>query len=377
MTKLSYADIQRMAKEPSPEIRGLLASKIASDFRGNYFSEAEEAVANDIFRILIKDTNSKIRRAVAEQLAHCKNTPHDIITLLASDEVEVSSPVLRYSSVLTEEDLVSIIHSTHEVIKLCAIANRETLSSNISGKLIEKSIPMVLQNLFKNTGAEITPEQMNASWELISTSPTLIETLVQRGGLSLTIAEKLYHVASEELRRGLQAQYNISSPSVHKAISDAKEWAVLGLVTEGNRAPLADDETVEDFVDGLHYNNRLTHSLLIRALCTGHLGIFEYGLAKMADVPRLNARILLMETSGRGLDAIYRAANMPEGFFEAVKILLRLSLEETDFGRTHHNDFCKRVIERVYIGKYNRTVENMEYMLSIIGGKKAATSNVH
>ena len=377
MAQLSHMDVRALIQEPSTEVRGLLASKIASDYRANHFSEAEEALAIDIFRILLKDTEARIRAAIAEQLAYCPNIPHDIILKLAKDANEVSVPVLKHSSVLTEEDLVAIVHSTREVMKLCAIAGRETISEELSGSLIEKMDPMVLQNLFENRGAAISQAQMLMSWDVISSYPSLLETLVQRGGLPITIAEKIYNTATDDVRHQLSKQYKLNTPSMHKAADDAREWAVLGLTSSHTDIDLWDDEQVEDFVDGLHFNNRLTHSLLMRALCTGNIGIFECGIAKMADVPRVNARILLLEASGRGLKAIYKAASMPEGFFEAVKVLLRLSLEETGFGRRQCTDFRKQVIDRIYKEKYNITVENMEYLLAIIGGKALAATNVH
>ena len=377
MAQLSYSDVKTLAQEPSPEVRGLLASKIAADYRSSHFSRSEEELAIDIFRLLLKDAEIKIRISIAQQLAHCVNAPHDIIMKLSQDTAEVSVPVLKYSSVLTEEDLVAIVHSTQEVIKLCAIADREIVPQTVTQQLVAKSSPMVLQTLYKNRGAAISAEQILQSWEMVVSNAVLMEALVERGGLPLHIAEKIYHVATESLRETLAKQYKLNANNIHKAAIDAKEWAVLGLMPGGDPIDVENEEQVEDFVDSLHFNGRLTHSLLMRSLCTGHMGIFECGIAKMANVPRANARILLMEASGRGLEGIYRAASMPEGFFEAVKVLMRISLEETDYGRNYRADFRKRVIERIYKEKYNRTVENMEYLLSIIGGKNMVGANVN
>ena len=375
MTQLSSIDVKTLMREPSAQMRGVLASKIAAEYRLNRFSRAEETLANDIFRILLKDAQVSIRAAVAQQLAHCPSAPHDIILQLANDISEVAAPVLQHSSVLSEEDLVAIVRSTHEVLKLCAIAERPTVSEVLAQSLMDTGKPIVLQHLFGNRGAAFNSIQLMHSWNLIAEQPSLLEALVARGGLSLGIAEKIYHVASDEMRHSLSKQYKLDIPTVKKASGDAREWSVLDLASASDT--LSSDEQVEDFVDGLHFNGRLTHSLLMRALCTGNLAVFEYGIAKMAGVPRINARILLMEGSGRGLAAIYKAAVMPEGFFEAVKTLLRISLEESDFGRTQSSDFRKKVIERIYMEKYNRTVENMEYLLSIIGGKVPARAHVH
>ena len=374
MKNLTSADIKSLTQEPSVQVRGTLAGKIAQDYRANHFSALEATIAADIFRILVRDVEVKIRKAVADHLADCPHVPHDIILKLAEDEPEVSLNVLEHSPVLTEDDLIAIVSSTYEVVKLCAIAKRQSISEDLSGSLLETANTLVLQNLLKNKGAAINERQLMKAWEKILSSPSLLETLVERGGLPLTIAEKLYLAVSAELKETLKKQYKAFSSHLYRAVNDAQEWGLLGLVPTQDSSDLGNDERVEALVLDLHSKGRLTHSLLIRSLCAGNLKIFEAGIAALANVPRINARILLLEGSELGLKAIYKAAKMPEGFYEAVKVLLRISLEETDFGLVRRNDFRKRIIDRIYIEKYHRTIENMEYLLSIIGEKNFANA---
>ena len=55
-------------QEPSAKMRGMLAGKIAIDYRSGSFNPSEMAIANDIFRILLKDIEKKVRQSLAEQL---------------------------------------------------------------------------------------------------------------------------------------------------------------------------------------------------------------------------------------------------------------------------------------------------------------------
>jgi uncharacterized protein (DUF2336 family) len=375
MKNVTSMDIKALTQEPSAQVRGLLASKIAMDFKARQFSAAEESIAIDIFNILVKDAEIKIRKTLAEQLADCPYVPHDIIVKLANDEPEVSLSILEFSSVLTEDDLIAIVQSTYEVVKLCAIARRQSISEDLSGSLLETSNTLVLQNLFKNRGAAVNERQLMKAWDRITSNHSLLETLVHRGNLPFSIAEKLFLAVSEELKDTLRTQYKLFSPRINRAVDDAREWELLGLTPTQNNSDPADEDLVEDLVYELAAKGRLTHSLLMRALCVGNLKVFEAGIATLANVPRVNARILLLESSGLGLKAIYKAAKMPDGFYEAVRVLLRISLEETEFGQVRRNDFRKRVIDRIYIGKFNKTTENMEYLLSIIGGKSVVSSD--
>jgi len=366
-------DVKKLTEEPSPRVRGMLATKIATDYQSGGFSSAEAAIAADIFRILLKDAEKKIRHTLAEHLSHSPNVPHDIIWKLAHDDPEVAAPVLEYSHVLTENDLVAIVRSTRDVLKLCAVARRDGLQERVGDTLLETHNEQVLTDLFKNKTAKVSEKGLLESWKYVSSNRSLLETLVHRGNLPLTVAEKIYVVVSDEIKHQLVKQYKLGAPLAQKASQDAREWEMLGIVPGGGKIDPQNDTQVEDMVDQLYLSGRLTHSLIIRSLCVGSLSVFEAGIARLAAVPRVNARILLMDSGSLGFQAIYKASHMPEGFFEAIRVLLKISLEETEFGRAKRSDFRRRVIDRIYMENYHRTVENMEYLLSIIGGRIAAT----
>jgi len=373
---LTTMDVKKLTHEPSAEIRGMLAAKIAVDFSSSHFTEVESAIAADIFRILLKDTDKVVRKNLAQHLSSCDNAPHDIILKLAQDEADIASSVLEHSTVLTDDDLMEIVKSTKEVLKLCAVARRSKVSEPVSDILLGTWNEEVLHDLFQNKGAALSEKSRMQTWNVVSSSRSLLETLVHRGDLPLTVAEKIYVVVTDELKGQLVKKYKFASPQAQKLSSDAREWEMLGIVPANGSISPQNDEQVEDLIDQLYMGGRLTHSFLIRALCVGSLSVFEAGLARLAGVPRVNARILLMDGGALGFQGIYKEAAMPEGFAEAVNTLLRISLEETEYGRTKESDFRKRVIDRVYSEGYHNSIDNMGYMLSIIGGK-LAPANAH
>ena len=378
MKSVTFMDVRRLTDEPSAKVRAVLAAKISAEYRYSGFSESESQIAVDIFRLLLKDVEVSVREAMAQQLCHSPHVPRDIILKLANDETEVASPVLQHSTVLTEDDLIAIVESTKEVVKLCAVAKRDTVSDGLSTKLISTGKGEVMTSLFANRGAVISQESLEGAWQQITASEPALKVLVQRGGLPISVAEKLLLVVSDELKQKLSSTYKLGTAFSSKLTGDVREWEVLGLMPTGEDINVPrSDEQAEELVTQLYASGRLTHSLLIRALCVGCLNVFELGIARLAKVPRVNARILLMSGGSIGFHAIYKASGMPEGFANAVEALLKISLEETEFGRLRRMDFCKRVVDRVYIEGYHRTVENMEYLLAITGGRVAAKSSLH
>lgn len=367
-------DVRKLMQERSGKTRGVLAGKIAADYRAGSFNPGEMAIANDIFRILLKDIEKRVRQSIAEHICHAPNVPKDIIERIANDDVEIAVHALEFSRVLDDDDLMRIVRSSEEVARLRAIARRENLSAPVSTGLAETHNISVLGDLFANKTALIPDHAIIGAWPEISANESLAQTLVDRGGLSLTVVEKMLSAVSDELKHRLIKEYKISAPIATKSAADAREWELLGFVVANSNINPDDDEQVEDLVNQLSLTGRLTHSVVIRALCMGSLGLFEVGMARLAGLPRVNARILLTDAGSLGFHSIYQAAHMPSGFEDGIRVLLHISLEESDYGYKKPEDFRKVVVDRIYREGYHRSIDNMEYLLSIIGGKIARES---
>ena len=100
-------------------------------------------------------------------------------------------------------------------------------------------------------------------------------------------------------------------------------------------------------------------------------------MAQLAGVPRGNARMLMFDNGQLGFRAFYEKANMPPAFYEAIQILLKLALEVTSYGRIKREDFRQRMVDHIYKHEYDKTIDNMQYLLTVIGGQFAANKPVH
>ena len=95
----------------------------------------------------------------------------------------------------------------------------------------------------------------------------------------------------------------------------------------------------------LHARQRLTPTLLLRALCTGDLGFFDCGMARLAGIPVANARTLLYDRGVGGLRAIYREAELPPTLFRAFRIAVSAVLEgQLELGRA---GFTQHIIDQL------------------------------
>ena len=125
MTKktLTEADVARLLDDPSTEHRVDTAKKMAQGFNEESLSASEREMAEDIFRLMIKDAEVRVREALAQTLKENPTVPHDIALKLANDVVSVALPMLQFSEVLSDTDLVEIVKS-QDVSRQVAIAGQ-------------------------------------------------------------------------------------------------------------------------------------------------------------------------------------------------------------------------------------------------------------
>ncbi len=149
-----------------------------------------------------------------------------------------------------------------------------------------------------------------------------------------------------------------------------RERATLGLIDP--RFGIGD---AEQLVRSLQESGRLTGSIILRALCFGDIGFFEAALARLADVPLINAQVLVHDESRRGLDAIWAKAGMPKALFPAVVVGMEVADEMGYDGESHDRErFRRRMLERVLTqcegtdpGKPRIDPDNLEYLLRKLG----------
>ena len=149
-------DFLKFRDEPSGEARTKVSARICEQFRDGVFSEQESDIVKEILDFLSRDVEMSIRMSIAETLKSHDDLPHSVALRLANDAAEVSSPILEFSNVLKDEDLIEIIQSTRAIGKLSAIARRETVSENVANELVNTEIETVVDTLVNNEGAEIS-----------------------------------------------------------------------------------------------------------------------------------------------------------------------------------------------------------------------------
>lgn len=292
--RLTHQDVERLLTDPSIENRAVAAAKIADDFSDGAFGDHVRGLALQIFEIMVEEAASRVRVALAEHLKECRDISHDLALRLAQDEDAVAGPILRYSELLTDDDLIAIIRSSGNA-KHFAIADRAHLSETVTDGLLEHGTPTVVSRVMANTGARVSPTTLERVMDIYGNDDSVTGAIARRGLLPVSVAERLVTLATESLEKQLSDQSDVSGDAIIDLVMGVRERATLSLVDP--RFGIGD---ACKLVETLAERGRLTPSIILRGLCMGDIAFFEAAMAHLTGLPQLNAQILVHDEGRRG-----------------------------------------------------------------------------
>ncbi|MDC1090195.1 DUF2336 domain-containing protein [Emcibacteraceae bacterium] len=362
---LDSSDVARLLTEPKAENRAVAASKVSEQFSAGNLSDEERKIAEEIFKIMVKDAEVRVSEALSESLKSSDSIPHDVAVTLANDVKEVSMPMLEFSEVLTDEDLVEIIKSQDSDAQQ-AIASRSNVSANLADTIVENtSDAEVVATLMKNDGAELQEDTMDKVLDKYGDDERVNVPMAQRAQLPLKVTERLVNLVSEQVRDHLVTHHEMSSDMVMDLFFNARERATANLIYDGTKAEM----DFGDFVEQLHSNGRLTETLIFRALCLGDVIFFEAALAKLADIPIGNAYQLIHDRGDLGLKAIYEKCEFSPDSLPVIQVALDVAKEMTSTASEDPKRYKSRMVERILTQCENTVdADSFEYFLNQIVG---------
>ncbi len=363
---LSTEDVQRLLADPSGEVRADTAAKIATGFGEDDLSDSERQLAEEIFRMMVKDAEVRVREALSQNLKENPMVPHDVAKILAEDVNEVALPMLEFSDVLTDEDLIKIIRSQGGASKQIAIASRGNVSETISEALVETNNEEVVTTLVSNEGAEISETSLQKVVDNFGENEAVQAAMIERPKLPLTVSERLVTMVSDQMQEKLAQRQELSLDMATDLILQSRERATINLSSDGGQ------DELEAMIRQLHDSGRLTPSIVMRALCMGDLNFFESSMAELAGIPIINVRQLIHDTGPLGLKAVYEKAGLPEAQYTAARAAVDV-VRETDYdGEPNDRErYSRRIIERILTQYGDLGVEfesdDLEYLLAKMG----------
>ncbi len=364
--RLTQGDVERLLTDPSPRVRARTTAKIAAQFDARTLNPAERLIAEDIFRTLVKDTGILVREALAAHLKSTPDLPHDVALALAKDVDSVALPMLKFSEVLTEADLIEIVRG-QEPAKQAAIAQRPTVTAGVSEALVETGNEQAVARLVGNEGAVLSEAALDQVIDGYEQSAAVADSLARRVNLPPAISERVVSALAERLQDYLVSQHEVSPDVASTLILQARERATVTLIDYGSS-----DADLDNLIEQLHRKERLTPSLLLRALCAGDLNFFERAMARIAALPLQNVRVLIHDKGMLGLEPLYLRTGLPRALYPAFRAAISLVVEtDYDGGLNDRQRYVERIMQRMLTKFEDPSTriaqDDIEYLMARLG----------
>ena len=314
------------AGERAEATRALARAWLISDL-----TEDDRAAAEGALLMMLDDASPLVRQAMAEVFARSAEAPAAIVQALSLDQPSVALPILEHSPLLIDADLVDIV-ATGNCEMQCAVC----------AAIAEVGAPAAALELIENAHAELAPFSWDRIVERHGHLAAIRESMLVLDDLPAATRAALVAKLSDTLAQFVLARNWMSADRVVRIASEARDRSTMNIAARSR------GHDMRDLVRHLRATGQLTAGLILRALLSGNLELFDHALSELSDLPQARVSALLHERGGASLQALLIRAGLPEATFAAFKVALEASQEigyvDTVAGAAR---LRRRMVERV------------------------------
>jgi uncharacterized protein (DUF2336 family) len=323
-------------------------------------SPDDRAAAEGALIMALDDPSPLVRTALAQALAFSELAPPPVILALAADQPEVASWVLEYSPLLVDADLVDAA-ATGGPQAQAAIANRAPLPCAVSAAIAEVGTAEACLVLIENSRAEIAPFSLDRMVARHSHLAAVREAMLARDGLPAQTRQALVAKLSDTLAGFVAARAWLPEDRAQRVAKEACEKATVSL------AAASPESEIPPFIRHLRDSGQLTAGLILRALLSGNVDLFEQALADLSGLSLARVSALVHDKHGTGFRALYDRAGLPASTYAAFREAIE-AMREGGFvgdmgGATR---LRRRMVERVLTRCADDVGSDIEPLLTLL-----------
>lgn len=250
-----------LADDADEEVRAELARKIGRLMPDLAKEESARlrALTIETLETLAHDQLARVRAILAEEIKALDCVPKDVIRALAFDlDAIVCAPILEYSPLLSDADLMEVIASAKAKEALSAIARRKFLSANVADAIVTSLEVPAVAALLANPDAAVREDTLSRiiahaevirDWHQplvmrVDLSQRAIRRIASFVGAALIEILSTRHTLSEQTRNHLNRQLRLRIESAEEA-QQSEEKVAADVVEEARRTGTLDEAFVD------------------------------------------------------------------------------------------------------------------------------------
>jgi uncharacterized protein (DUF2336 family) len=324
------------AGERAEATRSLARALLFSDM-----SERDRTAAEGALLTLLDDASPLVRQAMAEVFARSTDAPAAIVQALSLDQPSVALPLLEHSPLLIDADLVDIVATGNSEMQ-CAIARRMNLPAAVCAAIAEVGTPAAALELIENPYAELAPFSWDRIVERHGHLAAIRESMLVLEDLPAATRLALVAKLSDTLAQFVTARNWLSPARAARIASEARDRCTVNVAARSRGGDM------RGLVQHLRLSGQLTAGLILRALLSGNIELFDYALVELSGLPQARVSALVYDRGSASLNALLTRAGLPQSTFPAFRAALEAS-HEIGFAGTPEDAarLRRRMVERV------------------------------
>lgn len=306
--------IYTLAQDKKPEAQAEL-SNVITELLSCGANEREAELIADILISLIRQAEKDLKMALAEKLAGIDDVPLRLALHIINEDIEVASPLLKFSNVLSDLDLMYIIKSK-SADYAAAIAERKTLSPQIINTLASTRESKTVCKLLENMNIVLPPEALKICVDMAQENENIAIPLINRTDITNDIAAKLYVYAGNELKKQISSRFEIPIDIILSTLDE-----VIVEFKEVTASEFTPTKSMMIAAQRHKEKGLLTVNAMLSTLKRGQIQSFIAQFAVYFDKSPSLVEELLSFPKGNGLAILCRAAEITKSDFMTIFLL--------------------------------------------------------
>ena len=314
----------KLSRDADEDVRSGLAGKIARLAPGLTDDEQDSIrrMTHEALVILARDEAPRVRRILSEALKDVADAPPDVIGRLARDvELVVAGPVLEYSPVLTDEDLLEIIAGDPVHGSLVAISRRDGVPESVAVAISDSDDAESITALLANPSAQIREETLASINDRAVDVESWHAPLVNRPKLPAEAAQRLARFVARSLLQTLTDREDLDSDTALAVAAEVRKRLDEEHASDplGEAVAKLDGESPLDAARRLQGEGKLDQAAVAQTLEQGDGEMVTAALAVLAGLPLKVVEKTVQTKSAKGLVAVAWKAGLPMRLAEGLQ----------------------------------------------------------
>jgi len=296
-----------LAADEAAEVRAELAHKIGR-LLPDLSADEKETVRErtiELIETLARDQEPRVRAALAEEIKSSTLVPAHVARRLAHDpEIAVCGPILRYSPLLSDADLIELIATSRVAGVIEAIAGRENLAADVSDRVVASLDIPAVATLLANKSATIRAAAME---EIVRHARDVIEwhaPIAMRPDLSVRAVRRIAQFVGRDLLLSLGERLGLDEET---------RTVLTRRLNERLSGPSPGDgeDNAQRIVQRAREEGRLDAEFVIAAAEAGYADQVAVALTMLSGLSHAAVRRVVTARNAKAITALVWRARLP------------------------------------------------------------------